>query len=337
MRYTLPLLLIFSFVLHAQRADFSTIDFAKADSVAFIHKGESLENLPVLTHKLTANLTTDAEKFRAIYTWVCTNIENDYGSFLKTSSKRKKFAEDRDAFLEWNNSFTPKVFEKLVNEKKTACTGYAYLISELANLANLKCKIVNGYGRTSTLRLDENSIPNHSWNAVELNNKWYLCDATWSAGRILIEEGGPKFESDYHDGYFLADPALFIKNHYPLEISSSILPKPPSFKEFTEGPVVYKEAFTYPIVLIAPVKMHLEVLKNEPVIFKMQVPEDLQSEELILVVNRGGSDQIIQPGITRDKNNLTLDHSFEKTGLYDVHIMVDDVYAATYVVRVKRK
>ncbi|KAG1657647.1 Kyphoscoliosis peptidase [Nymphon striatum] len=226
------------------RADFSTIDFAKADSVAFIHKGESLENLPVLTHNLTANLTTDAEKFRAIYTWVCTNIENDYGSFLKTSSKRKKFAEDRDAFLEWNNSFTPKVFEKLVNEKKTACTGYAYLISELANLANLKCKIVNGYGRTATLRLDENSIPNHSWNAVELNNKWYLCDATWSAGRILIEEG---------------------------------------------------------------------------------VPEDLQSEELILVVNRGGSDQIIQPGITRDKNNLTLDHSFEKTGLYDVHIKVDDV------------
>ena len=337
MRYTLPLLLIFSFVLHAQRADFSTIDFAKADSVAFIHKGESLENLPVLTHKLTANLTTDAEKFRAIYTWVCTNIENDYGSFLKTSSKRKKFAEDRDAFLEWNNSFTPKVFEKLVNEKKTACTGYAYLISELANLANLKCKIVNGYGRTSTLRLDENSIPNHSWNAVELNNKWYLCDATWSAGRILIEEGGPKFESDYHDGYFLADPALFIKNHYPLEISSSILTKPPSFKEFTEGPVVYKETFTYPIVLIAPVKMHLEVLKNEHVIFKMQVPKDLQSEKLILVVNRGGSDQIIQPVITRDKNNLTLDHSFEKTGLYDVHIKVDDVYAATYVVRVKRK
>lgn len=337
MRFTLPLLLIFSFVLHAQRADFSTIDFAKADSVAFIHKGESLKNLPVLTHKLTANLATDVEKFRAIYTWVCTNIENDYGSFLKTSSKRKKFAKDRAAFLEWNSSFTPKVFEKLVTEKKTACTGYAYLISELARFANLKSKIVNGYGRTSTLRLDENSIPNHSWNAVELNNKWYLCDATWSSGRILIEDKGPKFESDYHDGYFLADPNLFIKNHYPLEISSSLLQKPPSFIEFTEGPVVYKEAFKYSVVPLKPEKMHLEVLKNEPVLFSIQVADELQNKDLNLVLNRGGSNQMVQPKIKRSNRKISLHHTFDKTGLYDVHIIVRDAYIATYVVRVKRK
>lgn len=337
MRYTLPLLLVFSTVLQAQRTDFSSSNFEKADSIAFIHKGESLKNLPVLTHKLTANLATDAEKFRAIYTWVCTNIENDYGSYLKTSAKRKKLAKDRDAFLKWNNSFTPKVFQKLVTYKKTACTGYAYLISALANLANLNCKIIDGYGRTASLRLDENSIPNHSWNAVELQNKWYLCDATWSAGRILIEDEGPKFESDYHDGYFLADPALFIKNHYPVDISWSQLTEPPSFTQFTEGPVVYKEAFSYPIVPKSPEKMHLEVLKNEAVIFSLKIPNDVQSENLFLVLNRGVSNKVVQPQITQNQNNITIQHTFGKTGLYDVHIQLDNEYVATYVVRVKRK
>jgi hypothetical protein len=337
MRYTLPLLLIFSFVLQSQHSDFSTVDFAKADSVASMLKGESLKNLPVLTHKLTANLTTDVEKFRAIYTWVCTNIENDYGSYLKTRSKRKKFSKDREAFLEWNNSFTPKVFEKLVTEKKTACTGYAYLIKELASLADLNSKIIAGYGRTATLRLDKKSIPNHSWNAVELNNKWYLCDATWSAGRILIEDEGPIFESDYHDGYFLADPVLFIKNHYPLEINSALLSKPPSFDEFIEGPVVYKEAFTYPIIPLVPEKMHLEVLKNEPVHFDLNAQNAIQNKKFALVMNSGGNNKTIEPKITRDKNKITIQHTFTKTGLYDVHIQLEDTFVATYVVRVKRK
>lgn len=336
MRYTLPLLLIFSLVLQSQRADFNSVDFAKADSVAFILKGESLKNLPILTHKLTANLATDVEKFRAIYTWVCTNIENDYGSYLKTRSKRKKLANDRDAFLEWNNSFTPKVFQKLVTEKKTACTGYAYLIQELARLADLNCKIVAGYGRTATLLLNKKSIPNHSWNAVELNNKWYLCDATWSAGRILIEDEGPNFESDYHDGYFLADPELFIKNHYPLEISSSLLSEPPSFEDFIEGPVVYKEAFTHPIIPNTPEKMHLEVLRDEPVLFQLHVPHGFQNGNLILVMNNGGKNKTVEPPITRNQNEITVQHTFDKKGLYDVHIQVEDTYVATYVVRVRK-
>lgn len=337
MRYTLPLLLIFSIVLQAQRSDFSTIDFAKADSVAFILKGESLKNLPILTHKLTANLSTDAEKFRAIYTWVCTNIENDYGSYLKTRSKRKKLAQDREAFLKWSNSFTPKVFQKLVTDKKTACTGYAFLIRELANLANLNCKIINGYGRTATLNLDENSIPNHSWNVIELNNKWYLCDATWSAGRVMIEDDGPKFESDYHDGYFLAEPTLFVKNHYPVKPDWILTTNPPPFKEFLEGPMVYKEAFSYPVVPHKPEKMRLEIIKNEAIIINLKVPIDFQSKNLFLVLNSGGGNKVVRPQITRNQNKITLEHTFEKTGLYDVHIQVENSFVATYVVRVKRK
>ncbi|MFS4493602.1 transglutaminase domain-containing protein [Maribacter sp. 2308TA10-17] len=337
MRCITILLFLVGTIVYGQRSDFEHIDFTKADSIAAHYSGASLKNLPVLTHNLTANLPTDVEKFRAIYTWVGTNIENDYSSYVKTRKKRKKLSENQEALTAWNNSFTPKVFENLLKHKKTACTGYAYLIRELASLADINCKIVNGYGRTATLILDENSIPNHSWNIVELNGKWYLCDPTWSAGKIVIEEDGPRFEPDYFDGYFLAEPELFIRNHYPLEISASLLENPPTFEEFIEGPVVYKEAFGASIFPIVPKKMYLEIVKNESVSFKLTSAQPIEKENTFLLLNTGGSSKEHQPKITRNGNATILQHTFDKAGRYDVHIKVNDTIIATYVIKVKRK
>ena len=166
--------LLFSLMSFAQRSDFNHIDFKKADSIADYYKDASLRNLPVLTHNLTTSLETDVEKFRAIYTWISTNIANDYSSYVKISTKRKRFAKDRQAFLDWNTSITPKVFKNLLEDRKTACTGYAYLVKEMANLAGFECNIIDGYGRTPTLLLEEDSAPNHSWNNIKINEKWYL-------------------------------------------------------------------------------------------------------------------------------------------------------------------
>jgi hypothetical protein len=340
MRFVYALLFIALPIENAfgQHADFSTISFKIADSVAMSHKGKSLKNLPVLTHELTANLKTDVEKIRAIYTWVCTNIENDYYSYLKTSKKRKKFKENRTAYLDWNNSFTPQVFKKLVNEKKTACTGYAYLIKEMVNLAGFKSKIINGYGRTPTLLLNTKSTPNHSWNAVKINNKWYLCDATWSAGKILLDDAGPRFEANYDDIYFLADPNLFIKNHFPLEQKLSLLDETPTLNEFMDGPVVYKEAFSQKVTPHLPKKMHLEIAKNERVAFVLKVPRNFTYETINLSLNNGSRDVQVEPSIKiLDGNRVRLEYKYEGTGLYDTHIKIGGAIVTTYVVRVRRK
>ncbi len=323
--------------LFGQHTDFEEVSFVKADSIALSHKGESLKNLPLLTFKLTSQLTNEIEKFRAIYTWVCTNIENDYGAYKRTIKKRKKLLDDKEALTEWNNSITPKVFKKLVDHKKTACTGYAYLVRELARLADINCKIVNGYGRTPTLILDNNSIPNHAWNAVELDGKWYLCDPTWSAGRIVLEDDGPRFEADYFDGYFLSDPALFIKNHYPLDTTWSMLQKAPDFNVFLDGPVVYKSAFRAQITPVMPSLMQQEIRTDESITFSMKSNKILADDSFSLVLSTGSSTKHIEPKVLRDRNLYTLEHTFNKSGKYDVHLKVDDDLIATYVVRVKRK
>ena len=74
----LQLILLFLFFLeiplHAQISDFTHANFKKADSIALANSDEDLYNLPLLAHKLTSNLDTEAEQFRAIYFWVCHNI-----------------------------------------------------------------------------------------------------------------------------------------------------------------------------------------------------------------------------------------------------------------------
>jgi len=336
MRFVAVILFLVGTFSFGQRSDFN-IEFNQADSIALKYKDASLNNLPVLVHNLTTGLNTEAEKFRSIYTWVCSNIENDYGAYQKTVKKRKKLLANPKALTEWNNSFTPKVFEKLLKQRKTACTGYAFLIRELATLADINCQIINGYGRTPTLILDKNSIPNHSWNSVELNGKWYLCDPTWSAGRIILEEDGPRFKPDYFDGYFLADPVIFAKNHLPLKREWCLLEEPPTFQQFLEGPVVYKNAFASNIIPIAPSKMNLKVTKNEKLSFLFSVPETYNCENLTIKLGNGPNGKLYEPSLTREQNLCRLEYSFEKSGLFDMHILADESIIATYVVKVKRK
>ncbi|WP_405399227.1 transglutaminase domain-containing protein [Maribacter sp. Asnod2-G09] len=332
--FTLLLTLLFSITSFAQRSDFQEIDFTKADSIAHYYKDASLNNLPILTHNLTTSLKTDVEKFRAIYTWISSNIANDYSSYVKISTKRKRFAKDRQAFLDWNTSITPKVFKSLLEDRKTACTGYAYLVKEMANLAGFNCDIVDGYGRTPTLLLEEDSAPNHSWNRIEINDKWYLCDATWSAGETIIVNGTPFFQADYFDGYFLANAELFAKNHFPIQKEESQPVNKENLDAFIAGPVIYKEAFLAPIIPIAPAAMHNTIQKGTSVTFALQVPKDFIGNTQLLL-NKGGNQKNGNPNTIKKEGEINLVQHFEKKGLYDVHISVEDQLIATYVIKVK--
>jgi len=146
--------------LNAQVSDFNPISFKKADSIALSYNEARLTNLPELAYKLTANLSTDIERFRAIYRWVCANIANDYGLYLKNNRKRQQFKNDSLKLEAWNTKFRQQLFKKLLKKKQTICTGYAYLVKALADLANIKCEIVHGYGRVSTTNIETLTIPN---------------------------------------------------------------------------------------------------------------------------------------------------------------------------------
>nr|WP_321221895.1 transglutaminase domain-containing protein [uncultured Psychroserpens sp.] len=333
MRYLL--LFIFAFQSHAQISDFDHIDFSKADQMASMCKNEGLDNMPKLVYNLTSNLDTDVEQFRAIYMWVCHNIANDYTLYLKNKRKRNKFKNDSTKLRVWNENFKKVVFKKLLKQERTICTGYAYIIQELAKLANLDCEIVHGYGKTSMTNINELDPPNHSWNAIKLNEKWYLCDPTWASGIPDPETNFFKFE--YNNGYFLSNPRLFIVNHFPLDKKWTLLENENhTFEEFLDAPILYGKAYTNLKEHAKPKQMHHLLQKNEKVQFKYELIKAIDTKSVSFLIDNGFNNIKTAPNSVHLENRfLILEHQFDTNGFYDVHLYIGDDLISTYTFKVK--
>lgn len=331
MKYLIVIIsIIFINSSNAQLSDFAHIDFTKADNTAKLYKGADLENMGALAYQLTAKLPTDVEKFRAIYYWVCHNIDGDSKQHNMVDRKRKKLLKDSLAYLNWNNQYKKVAFKKLLKHKKTMCTGYAYLIKELCFLADIECEIIDGYGRTVNSNIEELEIANHSWNAVKLNGKWYLCDATWSSGYML----GYMFVKDYNDGYFLTEPLLFAKNHFPSE-PSWLLTNAISSDHFTSSPIVYGETFEHQILPISPTNLNTVIKKDEDLQFSFQTDKEISHSDISLIYFSGSKEHSFEiDEFKNDRGIISFKSKLNKKGLFDIHLKVGKDIVATYTIEV---
>ncbi|MFK7782778.1 transglutaminase-like domain-containing protein [Psychroserpens sp.] len=333
MKNAILFFLFISLASFGQQSDFKSIDFTRADNIALLNAEADLDNLPILAHQLTSKLSTDVEKFRAIYSWVCNNISGDPNQHNTVGSMRRKLKNDSIALLKWNKSFKKIAFKKLLKQKKTMCTGYAYLIKELCFLSNLECEIIDGYAISAESNTDKLDTPNHSWNAVKLNNKWYLSDATWSSGYML---GGILFVKEYNDGYFLADPILFAKSHYPL-YKKWLLNQTLIENEFNAGPIVYGETFEHHIIPIGPEQLETTIEKNSEINFSFQTTKQISKSDIDLVkVSKHGQKKLKIYNIETNNGRIQFKHQFNRRGLHDVHLRVKNDIVATYTVKVER-
>ena len=322
--------------LQAQIGDFDHVDFKKADSIALSYPKEDISNLPQLTYKLTSHLKTDAERFRAIYRWVCANIKNDYSLYLKNKYKREKYKDDSIAYHKWQTSFRQKLFKKLLQKKRTICTGYAYLVKTMSKFANIECELINGYGKVSTTDIDSLTLPNHSWNAVKLNGKWYLCDPTWASG--IPDPESNRFTFHYNDGFFLTNPELFAVNHFPIEEKWWLMGKKdiPTFGAFLNAPIIYGSAYKRLDFHFAPTQMHHHIKTSEKVVFKYQLKEGIRKDKIRLVIDSGYNQRKIKPSSSELNGKLlNIEHQFNKTGFYDVHLYLGEDLISTYTVEVE--
>lgn len=176
-----------------------------------------------LALQITDGIRSDSLKVRAIYEWVTDNIAYDID--LVNELNIKTTAEYAAA----------QKSEKVIQRKKGVCMGYTNLFQDLCLAANVKAYSVPGYcksldNRTNTLTF---SPERHSWNAVKINNKWYLCDPTWGAGAIDVQTG--RFRKKLNEEFYLTEGKTFIKRHIPLDPVWQLLDNPISMQEFRYG------------------------------------------------------------------------------------------------------
>ncbi|WP_026777123.1 transglutaminase domain-containing protein [Polaribacter sp. Hel_I_88] len=317
----------------AQIADFNHINFSKADDIAKSYRSKNLLNLNEITFNITKDLETDLEKLRAIYVWICNNIANDFGLYTKNKRKRERFQKDSIRLHEWNSEFKTLLFKRLLKKKKTICTGYAYLLKEMCKIVGIEAKIVNGFGRTSTVDFSTLTEANHSWNMVKIDEKWYVCDPTWATGISFPEEG--RFDFQFNEGYFLTTPQLFFKNHFPMVKEFSLLKgKTPTLQEFIEMPLLYGEAYNFLESHISPNKMYQEIKQNDVFTFEYQLKKNIIINDLKLISSTGNNDRTLKPEINLQNKKLAITYQFKHKGFYDVHLYHQKKIIATYTFNV---
>jgi hypothetical protein len=309
----------------------TSTEFPKADSIAEQYPRHPLDDLKLLSGKLIANLSTDEGKFRAIYKWVCLNIDNDY--MLAEANRKNRAKLTGQELVSWNVKLMPMVHKKLIGQYSTVCTGYAWLIKELAAHAGLQCELVHGYGRTTQANIGGKGLLNHTWNAVKLDEKWYLCDATWSSGALNMET--TFFVRNYEDAYFLAKPEFFIRNHYPADNKWALLDQYPTLAEFLNKPLIYVAAFNYEIQPLSPAGFNVNIVKRSEINFRFTRPAGEQPDDVKLII---AARPVRNPVEVENRGVVDIystSHTFPAKGTFAVHIFINDRAVVSYEVTVR--
>ncbi len=105
---------------------------------------------------------------------------------------------------------------------------------------------------------------------VKINNKWYLCDATWSSG--LIDLRNKKFIPHFEEVYFLTPPDLFVENHLPIDQKWTLTEQSISKEEFINHAFIYKSAIAVGLKSIYPTQyeVYLQTKEMLTLCFKLE-------------------------------------------------------------------
>lgn len=334
MRSHFLLLIVFNglmpFVSEAQRSDFWEVNFHEADSIAEFYEDRDLRNPEQLAEELTKDLGSDVEKFRSIFRWISDNIDYDLELAAESKSKQQTLRYKRKKMLAWRERFGKKIERKLYTQQLTICEGYASLLERMSNHVGIPCEKITGYARTLEQKIGHGKI-NHAWNAVKLNNKWYLCDATWASSRLDIAT--MRFDRRFDKKYFLTEPSLFIANHFPADTSWTLLYRKTSLKEFLNAPMKHDDFISNQVNTYSPAEGIVRVKKGNMVTFEFTSNIDLEEmgrKVHFLVSGVIGKAEHTKRIMKNAHGQYSLTHVFENRGAYKVDISIDGYQILTY-------
>ncbi|KAM9842845.1 kyphoscoliosis peptidase [Aulostomus maculatus] len=212
--------------------------FHRVDSHA-IRAGAELKEKCVFDVKMIAQSVTqgarnEVEKLRAIWVWLCHNIEYDVSGYLGRSEKL----------------CSP---EEVIAAGRGVCCGYSNLCMEMCREVGIECQEVPGHSKGLGYRQGQslkNVKSDHLWNAVLLGGQWFLMDACWGAGRVDMEH--ESFVKRFDDFYFLTEPEEFIDSHFPDEEKWQLLETPISLEEFERRVFKTSAFFSIGLRLLQP-------------------------------------------------------------------------------------
>lgn len=200
---------------------------------------EAEQSINELSEYLTKPFESDRDKAFAIYRWLCFNVSYDVEGFFGRRIKASCEAGD-----------------VLVN-KTSVCAGYANLYEALAKAAGLEINLISGYAKGYGYKAGQSvDGANHAWNALKIENQWYLSDATWGAG---VLGNDLLFQRDPNTYRFLMQPDYAIYDYFPEDEKWQLLDKPVPRETFEKAAVVSGPLYEMGVELISHKESHYTI------------------------------------------------------------------------------
>ena len=235
-----------------QNYSYESYNYDKIDAHALAAPASAEQSIESLAAYLIEPAKNEREKARAIFRWICQNIDYDLGSFF---TGRLGLTNSSD----------------VLKGRSSVCSGYSDLFSALAEKAGLEAVEIRGYGKGYSYRPGQKfSGPyNHAWNAVKINGSWRLLDSTWGAGYLGQDR---KYHRWFDEHYFMTPPDQFIYDHLPEEKSWQLLDRPLSQAQFED--LVYVESDFFNLGLAA-VERNGSIAAGREVNLSVYAPDDV--------------------------------------------------------------
>ena len=260
------------------------VDAAPADHEA---------SLDALAAFLRGRAATDLGRAYAVFYWVATHIRYD------VEGLRRGVHGDLSA-------------EAVLRRRAAVCSGYSRLFQGLASRVGLQSLEVSGlskgYGFSERGELGE-----HAWNAIQIDNAWYLVDPTWGAGHLNDED---RFVFARRDFYFAPSPKQLIYSHLPEDARRQLLPAPLSRAAFEELPDLDPPFFELDLEWSQPVAAVSQV-KDEQTL-RFSTPQEIR---VMVTLERDGTElpgHLVQ--VRRDGPELVVHGRYPISGRYTLRL-----------------
>jgi hypothetical protein len=199
---------------------FSTVDRHARKAPASVTK-----DVQLLASYLQEKSNTDLEKARAIFTWMAENISYDDEAFN-------------------SGNYPNYTAEYVLKNRRAVCDGYSNLFLALGNEMGIEVTKITGYAKGYGFQQGNTfNETDHAWNAVFLDGRWKIMDATWGSCFGENVKGKLRTTKVFNDYWFDVDPYEAIFSHYPEDPSLSFVSPSISLTQYEQMPKVEEGYF----------------------------------------------------------------------------------------------
>ncbi|MGM0557283.1 MAG: transglutaminase domain-containing protein [Myxococcota bacterium] len=182
---------------------------------------------------LAANERDPHRRVKAIYDWIADHIRYDAPALAA-------------------GDYPPQDPETVFETRKAVCAGYAKLFERMTETVGIESVYITGVSRDRGGNVGGSG---HAWNAVEIDGRWYLLDATWGAGYVENDT----FHKRYNPDYLFTPPRVLGVDHFPDKARWQLREDPLSRGEFMRQPMLKAGFFKRDFRLQSPRRSQVTV------------------------------------------------------------------------------